>query len=161
MRKFGVGDKVTPKADAYGVPKDTLGRVFEVTKVNPKNTKAKALDGGRGINFPQEILVAATDENVAAGEAARGSVFGRSVEPVRDEFFKPGEIVTLKRPWRDWTTETPLVVIADKGRKVNVVPLGGAAELGRYLRVPPTGLEKRSRGWLAALLIEVETLPES
>lgn len=138
MTAFTEGDRVTP-VNTVGVPPETLGRVFVVVKVNPKNLRCCAEDGGRGINFPPHILLPATDENVAAG---------RKLQPFTPvEFFDAGQIVTLKRPWRSWATDTPLVVLKDDGKgKVNVTLLGGAD--GQYLRISSAGLEKRGLAWL-------------
>jgi hypothetical protein len=55
-----VGDRVEP------LPR--TGTVFIVEKVNPrKNVRCSAEDGSRGINWPAELLVPATDEAVDAG----------------------------------------------------------------------------------------------
>lgn len=141
MRKFKRDDKVTPIHDDDRVPADTRGRVFTVDKLNPKNIRCTADDGGRGINFPDDLLVPATDENVKLG---RGPLT-RPFQP--REFFEPGEIVTLKTPFKnEIAVDTPLVVLADKQR-VNVTPLGGNG--GRYLRANPESLVKRDLAWLA------------
>jgi len=135
---FKLGDRVTP-ANVDGVPPQCLGRVYVVRKLNPKNIRCEAEDGGRGINFPAHLLLPATDENVAAGNSLGVPYESR-------EYFNPGEVVTLTKQWKDWTTDLPLVVLVDKGDKVNVTPLGGAD--GRYLRVGPRGLVKRDLRWL-------------
>jgi hypothetical protein len=156
MREFKVGDRVTPVADPYGdlgIPNDTKGRVFVITKVNKVNNKASAEDGGRGINFPDAILAPATDENVAAG---RGSLNGSRPYVAREE-YDTGAIVTLKRAWRGISTDDPFVVVKDGGGKtVRIVKLGGDA--GRYLRIPPTGLVTRDVEWLAERLVETVTV---
>lgn len=142
-RKFKAGDKVTPiHNDEFDrVPTDTLGRVFTVDKVNPKKLRARADDGGRGINFPDELLVPATDENVKAG---REAILG--VRPFQPrEFFDVGEIVSLKKGRADWPEDAPLMVMKD-GDKVNVTKVGGYQ--GRYLRANPLNLVKRDLAWL-------------
>lgn len=143
---FKKGDKVIPNPEfAERMPAGVLGRVFTVEKVNPKNLKCSADDGGRGINFPAEILKA-YDPNVPLSEQ-----IGR---PVREfVFFGEGEIVSLKSAWRDWSVDTPLVVIKQTDLKVNVVPVGGTPN-GVYLRIPATGLVKRDKMWLAERLLE-------
>lgn len=138
---FRVGDRVTPVSDER-IPAGCRGRVFIVRKVNPKNLRCDAADGGRGFNCPAALLVAATEENVKAGGAVSRPFVPR-------EFFSLGEIVSLKRPWRDWTTETPLVVTGGRD-KVNVTLVGGDKD--RYLRVPSSGLVRRDRGWLVEAL---------
>lgn len=142
-----VGAKVTPIANDERVPAECRGRVFTVDKLNPKKAKCSADDGGRGINFPYELLTEATDENVEAGKGP----ITRPFEP--REFFDPGEVVTLATAWKDWDTEKPLVVIKDGGgKRVNVAPIGGSD--GQCLRVPPTGLVRRDIEWLAGALLE-------
>lgn len=145
------GDKVTPVADSERVPPQCRGRVFTVAKVNPKKAKCTADDGGRGINFDHDLLVPATDENVAAGK--RPTVSAVPIE--HREFFTPGEIVTLSEPWKDYTDRTPMVVLKDGDRYVNVVRLGG--EGGRYGRIPASGLVRRGAGWLAERMLEEAT----
>lgn len=146
-RRFVRGDKVTPDPEYPGLPATTFGRVFTVDKVNPRNLRCNADDGGKGINFPAAALLPASDENVKKAFAPR------PFQPVA--FFAAGEVVTLKRAWRDITAETPLVVMKDGGGdKVNLVRLGGDG--GRYLRMPREGIVKRDMAWLAeALLAEV------
>jgi hypothetical protein len=145
LMSFQVGDRVTPIADER-VPAETLGRVFVVRKVNPKNLKCEAEDGGRGINFPAELLAPATDENIAAGRSS----FGVPYTP--RELFANGQVVTLANPYKDITTDTPLVVSKDDGgRMVNVVKLGGDG--ARYLRMGPSNLVKRDLTWLTEELM--------
>jgi len=146
-KKFAVGDLVTPDPAAVGVPTGALGRVYKVTKVNPKNLLCDAVDGGRGINFPADMLVAHDEAS---------TVNGAVVRPFQPrEFFVCGQIVTLKKAWKAWTTETPLVVMKDNGNKVNVTLLGGDED--RYLRVPPEGLQSRDAAWLAEALLDSAT----
>lgn len=152
-RKYKVGDKVTPDVDAYGVPRETLGRVFTVAKVNPKNLRCTADDGGRGLNFPASILVPATDENIAKGQRPAAGL-GRPFVP--REHFVTGEIVTVNSTKYGLTPETPLIVTKDDGRdKVNLVVLGGDGD--RYLRWPASQVVKRSREWLAEALMDEAT----
>ena len=146
-QRFKVGDKVTPVHDDERVPNDTRGRVFTVRTRNPKKVKCDADDGGRGINFPDEILRPATDENVKLGQ---GPFTRPYVPPV---FFDIGEIVTLTRPYKDITVDTPMVVIADKQR-VNVTKLGG--DDGQYLRANRENLVKRDLAWLREELSKQE-----
>ena len=61
-----VGQKVTPDPTSDRVNPATRGRTYTVAKVNPKNVKCTADDGGRGLNYPRELLVPATPENLAA-----------------------------------------------------------------------------------------------
>lgn len=140
------GDRVyvDPAFAAEGV----VGRVFVVHKINPKNVLCTAEDGGKGINYPHGSL--RPYEGEIPGAAA---VLGRPFVPT--EFFNAGEIVTLTRPWKDWTTETPLVVLADKVKRVNVTRLGGAGD--QYLRVPHGGLTRRTVEWLAQALLQEVT----
>lgn len=139
MDKITEGMKVTPDPTSDRIPDDVRGRVFTAYKVNPKNVRCSADDGGRGINYPKALLVEATDENVAAGKLP----MTRPYEP--PEHYVVGEIVTLKTAYKDWTTETPLVVIGGQNR-VNVTLLGGADD--QYLRAPRTGLVRRDLSWL-------------
>lgn len=125
-KTFAVGDKVTPDPNLDGVPRDTIGRVFTVEKVNKVNLKCSADDGGRGINFPPFALL-------PAGDGAPAPTIGRPFVP--REFFSVGEIVTMKNPGKFGTTETPFVVIADKASKVNIARLGGDGD--RYRARPP------------------------
>lgn len=141
------GDRVVTVADP-SIPRSVAGRVFIVEKVNPKNVICRAEDGGRGINYPKTLLTAATDDALAASSAPRPFV------PV--EHFEVGTIVTLTRPYRDWTTETPLVVIGGRGDKVNVTLIGGDHD--RYVRVPArSGLVRRDLAWLAERLLDEAT----
>lgn len=144
MSKFKVGDKVTPDIDYPGLPEATLGRVFTVAKINPKNIRATADDGGRGINFPEAALLPATPENVNKLTTHRPFV--------PREFFCAGEIATFVRPPNGHSAESPFVVLKDNGEKVNVALLGG--EDDRYWRVPHSGLVKRDLTWLAEALLE-------
>jgi hypothetical protein len=139
---FKVGDRVTP-AHAPGVPPDCLFRTFIVRKVNPKNLKCDAEDGGRGISFPACLLLPATDDNLK-----------RTGVPYKPrELFCMGEVVTLTKAWKTWTTETPLVVLADSGDKsVKVALLGGEGD--RYACITPSGLVKRDLAWLTESLVE-------
>jgi hypothetical protein len=130
----------------FRVQPEVLGRVFRVTKVNPKNVQAEATDGGRGINYPKDLLVPAPPE----GEPVPAPVLGRPYQP--REFFSAGEVVTMSRPYKEFGTESPMVVLKDNDRKVNVAPLGGDRD--RYIRCPPDGLVKRDLAWLAERLIE-------
>lgn len=138
--KFTKGDRVYVDPAFAGIRDEVLGRVFVVRKVNPKNVLCDAEDGGKGINYPAESLRPYEGEIPAAA-----AVLGRPYVPV--EFFDAGSIVTLTAPWRDWTTETPLVVLADKVNKVNVTRLGGDGD--HYLRAPREGLTRRTVEWLA------------
>lgn len=144
----GEGDKVTPKADVQGVPPGTIGRTFTVYKVNPKRMRCSADDGGRGINFPPSLLVAATEENLAAR--------WNGVAPVRfgdpAERFVVGEVVSLTRPWRDWDEGTPLVVVGGRNGRVNVTLVGGYGD--SYLRTTPSNLVRRGAEWLVDQLLE-------
>lgn len=142
-RLFSKGDRVYVDPAFDGAAAGVLGRVFVVDKVNPKNVRCHAEDGGRGINYPKEAL-----KLYEGGEVP----VGRPFVPIADtEFFSAGEIVTLKRAYKDWTAETPLVVLVDKVNKVNVTLLGGDGD--RYLRCPREGLVKRDLDWLAEALI--------
>jgi hypothetical protein len=138
-----VGQKVTPIQDER-VPLETVGRVFTVEKLNPKKVRCSADDGDRGINFPYELLAEATEENLNAGPATR------PFDP--DAFFTVGEVVTMKTDWKDVTTETPLVVIGDSGKRVKVTRLGGDGD--RYVRCGREALVKRDLEWLAGALLE-------
>lgn len=144
---YKIGDRVTPIAGDDRVPRESRGRVFIVAKVNPKNIKCSAEDGGRGINFPADLLTEATDKNIAAG-----NILGRPYEP--PEIFHEGEIVTLKRAYQHITTETPMIVTKQGPKNVNLSPLGGS---DRYMRCPPAGLVRRDLEWLAETLCEQVT----
>jgi hypothetical protein len=141
--QFQVGDRVTPIVSDR-VPSGCAGREFIVRKVNPKKTRCDATDGGRGINFPHDMLVPATEESLTA------NTWSRPYVPT--EFFSAGEIVTLNRTWRDWTPDTALVVMRDKGTRVNVTLLGGDSD--RYLRCPREGLVRRDVAWLTEHLVD-------
>jgi hypothetical protein len=144
-RKFTIGDKVTPDPDAHGIPKATVGRIFIVRKVNPKNILCDAEDGGRGISYPAEVLLPATDENLAKATTARPFV--------PREFFVCGEVVTFARSApKGFDLDSPFVVLKDNGEKVNVAPLGGDED--RYWRVPHAGLTKRNIVWLTESLLD-------
>lgn len=139
------GDRVY--VDPADATPSVLGRVFVVEKVNPKNVLCRAEDGGKGINYP------ATTLRIYEGDGVPILPLGRPYVPI--EFFTVGEIVTLTRPWKDWTTETPLVVIADKVKRVNVARLGGDGD--HYLRTPREGLTRRTVEWLAEALLQEAT----
>jgi len=143
-RTYRVGDKVTPDPDSFGVPPTTLGRVFTVAKVNPRNLRCTADDGGRGINFPASILLPATEENVAKSNAPRPYV------PV--EFFTTGEIVTVKTAGKIPVDQPMVVLKHDGGDKVNITQLGGDGD--RYWRWPAKSLIKRDLEWLTERLME-------
>lgn len=142
-KRFKVGDKVMI-APAHRRRIDDHTRVFTVATVNPKNYRCSADDGGRGLNYPDEALVPHDPD--APPTLALGVPF------VPREFFDAGAVVTLAQPYPKlgWTTETPLVVLADKERTVNVTRIGGAGS--SYLRVPPAGLVRRDLEWLKAAL---------
>lgn len=141
-----VGDRVHVDPEGLGVPPGVVGRTFVVAKVNPKNVKCSATDGGRGINFPAYLLVPGD----APAAPARAAVVGLPFVP--REFFTLGEVVTLKRPMAGTPADLPYVVMKDDGRgKVNVAPLGGDRD--RYVRVPTAGLVKRDLTWLAEHLV--------
>lgn len=149
---FTNGDRVTPDSTVFGPRPHTLGRVFIVQRVNPKNIVAKPEDGvGPASNYPKAMWLPATPENVQAGRdaAARGGV--ARVTAIPTQTFEAGEIVTLVKPYEMWTTDRPLVVTAVNARSVSVVSVGGG-DSGRYMRVPHAGLVKRDRAWLAASL---------
>lgn len=149
MAGFKKGDRVYVDPEYPNVGGGVLGRVFVVEKVNPKNVRCTAEDGGKGINYPAESLIRwAPGVNVPAA-----AVLGRPYVPV--QFFEAGSIVTLTRPWKNWTTETPLVVLADRGNKVNVTLVGGDGD--HYLRTPREGLTRRSVEWLAEALLQEAT----
>lgn len=145
MTRFFPGDKVTPNPNAFGVPAQTIGRVFTVEKVNPRNLRCSADDGGRGINFPAELLLPASD-----ADASKIHV------PYRPPavYVAPGTIVTMQGGFfkHGITPTTPLIVVKDSGDKVNVVQLGG--DEGRYIRVPKELIEHRTREWLTEQLVE-------
>lgn len=143
MNTFKLGDRVIADPNAEGVPSACLGRVYIVRKINPRNLRCEAEDGGRGISFPPRILLPAS-----AAPLNRPPSVG--VPFVPREGFTAGEIVTLKRAYRDITTETPMVVLKDNEKRVNVAKLGGEGD--RYVRVPPSGLVKRDIDWLTTIL---------
>src|SRR5205823_9683201 len=115
---FKVGDRVTPNPNVEGVPRSMAGRVFRVRKVNPKNLACDAEDGGRGISYPPLALLPVEGEIPPAT-----TVIGRPYEP--RETFVMGEVVTLARAFKDIATDTPMIVLADKGRRINVTRLCG------------------------------------
>lgn len=131
------GMKVTPDPTSPYVRSETVGRVFTVTKINPKNVRCTADDGGRGLNYPRELLVPATPENLAkAQDPARLS---RPFVP--RELYALGEVVTLKRAYRQYDTQAPFVVIGSTPNRTKVAPLGGNND--EYLLIPAGGLERR------------------
>ena len=144
MAKWTVGDKVTPDPKNDRVHTEARGQVFIVEKVNPKKTIARPQGGGRGLNYPHDFFVEATKANLDAGKRPLTVPFKPR------EHFTCGQVVTLKKPWHDWDTGTPLVVLADKGKRVNVTLLGGDGD--RYLRVAPSELTVRDSAWLLAAL---------
>jgi hypothetical protein len=158
-RKLAKGDRVTPDPDFPGLPAHTLGSIYIVEKVNPKNVIARPeTGGGRGVNFPADAYL-----RVQPGQTV-SDVARATATPVPFEettFFTAGEIVTIKRAvgarGETWGTDDPMVVIRDGGqRTVNVTKLGGADD-DRYLRVPRAGLTKRDIGWLTERLMEEAT----
>ena len=148
VKKFKVDDRVTPDPASDRIPWQTRGRWFRVTKVNPKNIRADAEDGGRGINFPAELLL--TEAEAEEYVSKHGDLNARPVRvmEIPDPFYT-GEIVTLKNgfPKFGWTSTTPLVVWKDDGRRVNVSILGGDVEQ-RYVRVSHKNLVRRDLKWL-------------
>jgi hypothetical protein len=155
-RPLRKGDRVTPNPNYAGLPAQTLGRIFIVDKVNPKNVRTTAEDGGRGTNFPADAYVRVQPGETAPDVTARlrrELPLGRPYEPA--VHFTLGEIVTLKTAFRDWGTDEPLIVFKDGGDKVNVTKLGGDND--RYVRVPKAGLVKRDRSWLAERLMDEAT----
>lgn len=144
MSKFKEGDLVTIRTDA-GTPNRLLGVVFKVKKVNPRNILAypvvpSATAGGKGINYPAELL-----EPFAGEVPENGRLSGVTV-PL-PQFFDVGEIVTFMRPPAGSTVDTPYVVVKDSGDdKINVSKLGG--EGSRYYRAAKIGIVKRDLAWL-------------
>lgn len=140
-RTYKVGDLVTPDPAAYGVPASTKGRVYRVTKVNPKNLKCAALDGGIGINFPPYALVPAASADAPALPTT-------TLLPTTITWLNNGSVVTLAGGFAKfgWTAETPLVVIADKGERINVAALFGSRS--EYLRCARKSLTVRDAEWL-------------
>jgi hypothetical protein len=151
---FRVGDKVTPNPAVEGVPSGALGRIYTVAKINKVNIKATADDGGRGAALPPAMWLPATDEHVAKARdpLARLNAQVEALQSV--EHFVLGEVVTLKRAYRDITTATPMVVTGG-GAKVNVAKMGGDDD--RYVRVHPNGLVRRDLAWLAEAMLEAAT----
>jgi hypothetical protein len=145
MSKFVKGDKVVPNPEfAERMPSGVLGRVFTVEKVNPKNLRCSADDGGRGINFPAEILKAYNPDVPLGPQISRPFV--------ERELFHEGEIVSLRNDFKQWTTSMPMVVIREGDKRIRIAPLGGAE--GRYLLMPPSSLVKRDKMWVAERLLE-------
>lgn len=142
------GQRVTPDRDFPGLPSHTFGKVYKVERVNRVNVVAQPESPGeRGVNFPAEayIVLAADEQPQSAGVAVARPFQSR-------EFFLCGEVVTLKRAYKDWGVGTPMVVLKDNGEKVNVTPLGGDGD--RYLRIAGEGLVKRDLGWLTEVLVD-------
>lgn len=139
-----VGQKVTPDPTSDRVNPATRGRTYTVAKVNPKNVKCTADDGGRGLNYPRELLVPATPENLAAASKPLIREF------VPREHFTLGEIVTLKQPLGRHSTTCPMVVIGGTSTRIKVARIGGDDD--RYVLIPDSGLIRRDRAWLAGAL---------
>lgn len=145
MSKFVKGDKVVPNpAFAERMPSGVLGRVFTVEKVNPKNLRCSADDGGRGINFPAEILMAYDPDAPPAAIVSRPFV--------EREIYHEGEIVSLRNPFRSWGTDIPFIVIREGDKRIRIAVLGGSE--GRYLLMPPSSLIKRDKMWVAERILE-------
>lgn len=148
-RAYAKGDKVTPDPSYPGLPSAALGRTFTVVKVNPRNLRCDADDGGQGIDFPAESLLPATRENLAKNRPHPDRV-------VNTIFFYVGQIVTLTKPALEYDVDTPMVVTRDSGAgNVTVARLGG--QHGRYTRVPREMLVKRDVEWLADSLLDSAT----
>jgi hypothetical protein len=136
--RLRVGQLVTPTNDPRVRP-ETYGRKFIVDKVNPKNVRCSATDGGRGINYPADLLRVTTESEVLGDQQL---VRARPLE--LREPIPAGTFVRLLKPYssRDlsYSTDDVLVVIKDDGRnRINVCRAGGA-DGPRYLRVGPDGL---------------------
>lgn len=137
------GDKVVV-APEFAPPPSVAGRVFTITKVNPKNVVCSADDGGRGISYPADTLRPYDpDAAPVAPPLGRPYVYAEIPPPL-------GTIVTLKRAFKTITVDTPLVVVASKGGKVNVTLVGGDND--RYVRVPTAGVVVRDLAWLTETL---------
>lgn len=140
---FKVGDRVVVNPEYSDiVPAQTLGHVFKVYKVNPKNVRCESeTPGMRGINYPAYLLMPAPP----AGESVP---IGRPFQS--REFFALGEVVTINADGlnmlrgstlQEVDEATPMVVVKE-GEKVMVTKLGGWDD--RYLKMPPRTLVKRT-----------------
>lgn len=142
-----VGDRVVVDPNGIGVSPSTLGRVYVVSKVNPKNVKCTATDGGRGLNYPADLLV-------PAPEGAPTATATATPVPVPTfTWHEAGTVVTCDRDLESWKAGTPLVVWKCDGEKSNVTLLGGAAR-GCYYRVPVARLTVRDTAWLTEYLVD-------
>lgn len=154
LTKFHVGDLVMVDPQAVGVNTAFIGKRFVVTKVNPKNVVAfPALEDGtripheRGINYPKDILLPYDPTAPAVVAPASVAISEPYQPPLAD-----GTIVSLAKPFKDFTVDTPLVVLngETRGGKVKVTRVGGDGY--RYLSIRRQGLVERDLGWLVRTL---------
>jgi hypothetical protein len=119
-----VGDKVMVDHTSYP-------GVWTVTKVNPKNLRLEQEGRNRGLNAPKYLCIPAGDNPVAA----IGRPMGVRTLPHQDA----GSVVRYIGNGDKIAHGALFIVLADKGDKVNITPLGGDG--GRYWRMPPRNLE--------------------
>ena len=122
---FRVGDTVVVNHPKYP------GK-WTITKINPKNLKLSPVGGGRGLNAPKTMCTK-VDPDATLPETTVALVERRTP-------YSPGQFVRFTGTWNQLKTNTVMVVIADKGDRVNCARLGGDGH-GGYFRIGPRNLE--------------------
>lgn len=147
-KQFTEGDRVTPDTRNPRVPWQTRGREFTVTKINPKNVKCTSRDGGRGINFPPELLVLLVGRETAADKARE---LGAAKPIVREvplvPHFDLGAVVVYtgndKRRLGIQDNEPFIVLSAPSPRgRIRIARLGGDGN--QYFNVSASSLAERT-----------------
>ncbi|MBG0568797.1 hypothetical protein [Actinoplanes aureus] len=114
--RFPVNDKVI--CDPTQTPARYHGIVYIVKGHGPKNAILTPVNGGKGLRIPEALLLPAPED---------GAIVATVAAPLPPLDF--GAVVTVHSP--AWTGGNGLhVVLADRGDKVKLVPLGG--NQGKY-----------------------------
>jgi hypothetical protein len=132
MEEFKVGDKVRVDSDKWP-------GTWTVAKVNRVSYGLE--QNGRQLKAAKEFVLPVT------GEAGGGTAQAQPA-PETYRYYSPGEFV---RPKVGRMAGKILVVLADKGDKVNAADLGG--DEGRYWRIVRRNLEPVTLADLAEYLV--------
>lgn len=151
--QFKVGDLVVCNPLA-GWPGSALGKRYRIVKKGPKNFTCEPVDAEgnvlpheRGIRGDGESMLPVDHPDAPKPLGGKGDFVGVPyVAPLAE-----GTIVTLKKAYKEWTTEQPCIVIGETSSgKVKVARLG----TGDYttLTVARIGIEVHDLNWLGRTL---------